>query len=180
MVEDAAEVGVILEKAWVVRHAKTRESCVLEPTMQTDTGELFVKVSKQLRWMAWFVVGESASKRQMAGAKCTEMIHAEMRAEALRRAHVGDARDRVASLGFDDDDDDDDQPVGKCEAADGLRPGCASGSARRKRRRMQAGLGEVLELHLPRRVGGQERTVVKVLNRPLKDAVWMKLDQERE
>ena len=153
-----------LETGWVLRTGDGQVPYVVEPVTTSSTQEVYCKVAKHLKWVSWFCVGATVSKRAMSGSTFTDMIHSEMRRASLAAVLPDDAG--VAALGLDDDDGDEDG---------GLRPASNPGSGR-KRKRSSLASPESIELTVPVAKGSQKTTTIRVLTRQIKDAVWMKLD----
>ena len=186
-----AALGVAtLEQAWILRPAPGVPPAIVEPVTRSSDGELFCKVSKTLRWVSWWTVGATTSKRPMAGSHFTDVIHAAMARDILE-AHrdapdgIAQAPDAIADLGLDDDADSGDGAHDKIlevsSADSGAGPSAAdaagTGSRKdRKRKRQHRQQKEVLVLTVPRAKTGDGTMELRVLNKHMKEAVWIKLD----
>lgn len=176
--DQIAQPGVAtLEQAWILRPAPGVPPAIVEPVVQSSDGELFCKVSKTLRWVSWWTVGATTSKRPMAGSQFTDVIHAAMAKDILE----GDteASDAIADLGLDDDDDDEMlalPPPSEHAGPSASARSSPQSSKDRKRKREHRKQKEVLVLTIPTTKAGGGTTQLRVLNRAHKEAVWLKLD----
>ena len=132
---------------------------VVEPVEEVDD-TLFCKVSKTTPWFTFFVTGCPFSQRPLSTSGLTELIHDKLREHELRLTMRGQA---VSSLGLDDEQEDE--------------PNQRFSRLARKRRRISKVAEPIVTLQLPIGKQSADTKDIQILNKSMKDAVWLKLDE---
>ena len=151
------DAPIFIENRPVVSGGSLAKPIVVEPVEQ-EGQDVFCKVSNTTQWFTLFVTGCPFSKRPLAASTWTTLVRDKLREHDLRAALRPSA---VADLGMDDDDP-------QTTATDSR--------SKRKRRKQSQMSNPIVELEVPIQKHSMETQKIQVLNRNLKDAVWLKLD----
>ena len=131
---------------------------VVEPVEEVDE-TLFCKVSNTTPWFTLFVTGCPFSQRPLGISRLTELVREKLREHELRLTMRGQA---VSALGLDDEQED--------------APNHRFSRLARKRRKQSKVSDPIVTLQLPIGKESADTKDIQILNKSMKDVVWLKLD----
>jgi hypothetical protein len=160
---DGAAVPAVLESAMVLRGGCVGKTPVIvEPTCLSEGQLLFCQVGKVTPWLCMFSTGCSSGTRPLTSTGFADLLRTQLRQHSLRRAMAVEGTDSVSSLGFDEED--------------GAESQASPVKAGRKRKAAALLEAEVVEFEVPLTFGSSEKFKVQVLNRQLRDSIWLRCD----
>jgi hypothetical protein len=160
---DGASVPAVMEQAIVLRGGSVGKTAVIvEPTCMSEGQLLFCQVGKVTPWLCLFATGASSGTRPLTSTGFADMLRTQLRQHSLRRVMGAEGTGSVSSLGFDDEGD----------FGSTVTPTKVG-----KKRKAEALLeAEVVEFEVPVTFGSSETVSVQVLNRQLRDSIWLRCD----